>query len=461
MFRRVEEQNGFFRDLAFMALTWLSYAQRPMTALELQHALAVETGKGSLDAENLVDVEKLVLVCGGLVVVTAESNIITFIHITAGEYFREQRETRMATGQVAIASTCLTYLCFDCFADGRCANDEALQQKLKENPFLDYASHFWGNHTQAAFPGELADRALELLTHDGKISSCSQIMLLPDSHTPHSSETCPEDISGLHLVAYFDIEWLARLLLERGLDIHARDSWWRDPLAWAVEYNHLGITSLFLDFGADMESRDNQRRTHLALAAMNGHRDIADLLLMRGADPFARDSFGQTALSLAATHGHRLLVELLLGIPNSEANSRDYFGRTALFCASDQGHDDVVSCLVARADVDVNARDERGATPLITSARRGQTGVVTILLARNDILINMEDCNGRTAITWAAIDGQLEVLRLLLSREEAIGALKSTDYSGRSPLDWAIIEKQVSIQELLLSRGKVEDEFID
>lgn len=159
-----------------------------MTALELQHALAVEAGQRSLDVENLVDVDVLISVCGGFVTVGAESNIITFIHVTAAEYFKNQRKTRMATDQVAIASTCLTYLCFDCFADGRCANDEALQQRLKQYPFLDYASHSWGSHIQAVFPGQLLYRALKLLTHGGNISSCSQIMLLPDSHTPHSSE---------------------------------------------------------------------------------------------------------------------------------------------------------------------------------------------------------------------------------------------------------------------------------
>ena len=145
MFKRVEEQNQFSPKLAVMALTWLSYGQRPMTALELQHALAVEAGKGSLDVENLVDVEEVISVCGGLLAVTAESKLTTFIHTTAEEYFRDQRETRMATGQVAIASACLTYLRFDCFADGPCANDEALQRRLKRHPFLDYASRFWGN----------------------------------------------------------------------------------------------------------------------------------------------------------------------------------------------------------------------------------------------------------------------------------------------------------------------------
>lgn len=460
IFRRIKEQHWSSRDLAVMVLTWLSYSQRPLTALELQHALAVESGHKNLDEENLVDVEELVLVCGGLVVVSAESNIFTFVHMSAREYFLDQRETQMATGQVAIASTCLTYLCFDCFANGSCANDEALQQRLKENPFFAYASHFWGNHIQQVSSNEIANQALELLTHDGRISSCSQVMLLPDSHNLHSSETSSKGVSGLHLVAYFGIEWLTHLLIDRGFDIHVRDSYGRDPLAWSVEYNHLGITKFLLACGADIEQKDNQGRTNLALAVMNGYRDITNYLLERGAEISARDFAGQTALSLAATYGHLLLLKLLLNT-GSEPESRDDSGRTPLFYAADQGHDDIVVYLTTQVGVNINVQDERGATPLITSAKRGQIGVVKVLLALTSIDINMKDHTGRTAITWAAIEGQIEILQLLISREDAREALKSTDYSGRTPLDWAIVENQVPIRELLSSREKCKDRSND
>lgn len=403
-----------------------------MTALELQHALAVEADKGSLDVEDLVDVKELISVCRGLVNISTESKTVTLIHPTAGEYSRDHWKARIATCQAAIASTCLTYLCFDCFANGGCANDEAIQQRLKKFPFLDYASHFWGTHLQAVFPRELTDRALNLLTHDKKISSCSQIMLLSYMHPKSSTQTSLERVSALHLIAYFDIKWLAQVLLEQqGSDICARDTWARDALAWAVEYDHLGMTRLLLNFGADIELKDDRGRTHLALAAMKGHRDIAHDLLIRGADPSIRDLGGQTALSLPATRGHLLLVEFLLGVSSNELESQDKSGRTALFCAAGKGHDDVVACLAAQASININAEDNMGATPLITSARGGQTRVVKILLEQTGILTNKKDHNGRTALMWASMEGQLEVLQLLLSHEDAIEALNFVDYSGR------------------------------
>lgn len=291
----------------------------------------------------------------------------------------------MATGEVAIASTCVTYLCFDCFAEGRCDDDEALERRLTKHPFLDYASRFWGNVTREVPWGEvdggLANLALKMLTHDGKVSTCSQIMLLPNGHTPHSSETTPEVISGLHLAAYFNIEWLAHRLLKRGSDICVRDSLGRDPLAWAVAYNdNPRMTRFLLDSEADIELKDNQGRTHLALVATCGFRKMANELLRHGADLSARDSTGQNALSLAASHGRLSLVQDFLGEPDIEVDSRDDLGRTPLLCAADQGHEDVVAFLAAQASVDINAQNNMGETPLIASARRGWTGVVQILL---------------------------------------------------------------------------------
>ena len=457
MFKRVEEQNQFSRDLAFKALAWTNGAARPLTALEVQHVLAVEMGKGSLDIENLIDIEELISVCGGFLTVTAESRLITFIHKTAEEYFnRNQHET---PSEVAFASTCLTYLCFDCFADGRCGDDEA-QRRLTKHPFLDYASRLWGNHirevpwrevTREVADG-LVDLALKLLTHDGKVSTCSRIMLLPDGHTPHLSKTTPEVKSGLHLAAYFDIEWLAHRLMEHGSDICVRDSWGRDPLAWAVAYNDPRMARFLLKRGADIELKDNQGRTHLALAATCGFRDMANELLRRGADLSARDSTGQNALSLAASHGRLSLVKDFLGEPDIEVESRDDLGQTPLLCAADQVHEDVVACLAAQASVDINAQNNMGETPLIASARRGWTGIVQILLDQDGILPNLKDRTGRTAIMWAVIEGQLKVLQLLLSREDAIEALKSTDLSGKSPLYWVINGNNVPIQELISSR---------
>jgi ankyrin repeat protein len=50
--------------------------------MELQHALVVEIGESTLDEDNLPQIEDMVLVCAGLVMVDDESHIIRLVHYT-------------------------------------------------------------------------------------------------------------------------------------------------------------------------------------------------------------------------------------------------------------------------------------------------------------------------------------------------------------------------------------------
>jgi hypothetical protein len=56
-------------ELAKRVLSWIIYAKRPLTTTEICCALAVEPDEAELDPENIPDVEDLLSVCAGLVVV--------------------------------------------------------------------------------------------------------------------------------------------------------------------------------------------------------------------------------------------------------------------------------------------------------------------------------------------------------------------------------------------------------
>ena len=61
--------------------------------MELQHALAVETGTSELDEENLLEIGDLISVCAGLVIADEESNIIRLVHYTTQEYLERTQMT--------------------------------------------------------------------------------------------------------------------------------------------------------------------------------------------------------------------------------------------------------------------------------------------------------------------------------------------------------------------------------
>jgi hypothetical protein len=75
---RIERQYEARKQLAKQVLMWLTCAFRPLSARELQHALAVELNTTSLDLGAVYYKEILISVCEGLVVTDEEQNVIRF-----------------------------------------------------------------------------------------------------------------------------------------------------------------------------------------------------------------------------------------------------------------------------------------------------------------------------------------------------------------------------------------------
>jgi 23S rRNA A1618 N6-methylase RlmF len=71
---RINSQVKDQEELAKQVLWWITYAKRPLTTSELQHALAVEISESQLDEDNLPQVEDMISVCARLATVDEESN---------------------------------------------------------------------------------------------------------------------------------------------------------------------------------------------------------------------------------------------------------------------------------------------------------------------------------------------------------------------------------------------------
>jgi ankyrin repeat protein len=68
---------------------------------------------------------------------------------------------------------------------------------------------------------------------------------------------------------------------------------------------------LLLEKGVDVEAKDSDGLTLLHHAAENGHEALVHLLLENGADVKAKEDKGLRALDLAASNGHEAIVKLL------------------------------------------------------------------------------------------------------------------------------------------------------
>ena len=203
----------------------------------------------------------------------------------------------------------------------------------------------------------------------------------------------------------------ARLLLEKGASLEARDKDGSTPLLLAATYGETGVVKLFLDKGAKIEATNTYGQTALIAAACNcpaiDMPDTADsvrLLLENGADIEARDQEGGTPLMAAAGWGRQWIVQILLD-KGARIEATDNQGNTALLIsARGQGIPtaDAVEMLLARG-ADMEVKNNNGETALMLAASYGgfeDIKIVKMLLSRGAD-VRAKDAKGRTALDLA------------------------------------------------------------
>jgi ankyrin repeat protein len=145
----------------------------------------------------------------------------------------------------------------------------------------------------------------------------------------------------------------AKLLLDKGAEVNARDEEGATPLIEAAGFGHVGIARMLIDRGADLEARAKNGGTALlfaacdcALATMHDTYDVIKLLLEKGADINAADNQGDTPLMIASSGGV-VKTDIVRSLLEHGANQRlkNAQGETALSIAMKSDVPDVVRLL--------------------------------------------------------------------------------------------------------------------
>jgi len=444
---RIEGQLADQEQLAKQALSWITCAKRPLITSELQHALGVEIGLSTLDEDNLPQIEDIVSICAGLVTVDEESKVIRLVHYTTQEYFQRTQKDWFPNAETEITAVCISYLSFKAFESGFCLTDEEFERRLWSNPLYDYASHNWGRHACQAVT--LDKEVVKFLRFDAKVEASSQAMISFKRWPEHSnySQKAPQKMTGLHLMAYFGVQWLAEILIRDVADVDVKNSHGRTPLSYATEGGHGAVVRLLLEKGADFRTKDKWDRTLLSYAAEGGHEAAVRLLLEKGASIEAKIKGGRTPLLYASCNGHEAVVRLLLEKGASiEAQTKG--GQTPLWCAAERGHEAVVRLLLEKG-AEIDAKDKGHQTPLLHAAWIGQEAVVRLLL-ENGADIETKLKGGRTPLLYAAWNGHEAIVRLLIEKGAKIEANAE---GGRTPLSFAAGNGHVTVVRLLLEMG--------
>ena len=325
---RIRAQDGDKSRLGMAALMWISHAERPLSADELCHALAVELGSTDFNPDNLPSISTSISCCQGLITVDKGTSTVRLIHFTQQEYLFAHPDI-FSRPHSAMAEICLTYL--------NSQQVKALSAEpfldTQDAPFLEYCSVYWGVHAKMELSDRARSLALELLQeHYGQTSA--RFLLVETGEPFIKYIITPYLFSGLHCASFFGIVEVVAALLEMGCyDVNEEDCSKRTPLTWA---------------------------------ARNGHEEVVKILLgQEEVNPDKSDDGGLAPLSEAALFGHEGVVKILLRREEVNPDKPDCDGRTPLWHAAFGGHEGVVKILLERDEVNPDKADANGQTPLL------------------------------------------------------------------------------------------------
>ncbi|KAL7781716.1 hypothetical protein V8C43DRAFT_319567 [Trichoderma afarasin] len=439
------------------ALSIILAASRPLTLSEMNIAMNINDTTqdhttntfDDLDLEDEDDFKlRLRSLCG--LFISIYHGKIYFLHQTAREFlladlasptaipsglrWHHSITTRQAHN--ILAELCVLYLnLFNSDLGSTIKANETANYLTDRNSFLDYSAKHWGSHFREA---QVIDGAAiipaSIRIYDTSLKSYLKWFTIYRQHTAY----CPcGNLTDLIIASYYGHRAIAKLLVEKGADIEAKDNnYGQTPLLWAAKSGHEALIKLLVEMGADIEVKDKHGQTPLLWAARNGrealikllsgHEAIAKLLVEKGADIKAKDIYGQTPLFWAAAGGHEAIVKLLVE-KGADIKVKDKYGQMPLFWAAERGHEAIVKLLVEMG-ADIKAKDKYSQTPLLSA----------------------------TPLLWAAKSGHEALIKLLVE----MGAdIKAKDKSGRTPLSWVAKRGYKALIKLLVEKGAgVEEE---
>jgi len=449
MLGRIKRQGEEGARLGMAALMWISHSERHFKVDELCHALAVEIGSPNLHIDNAPSLSTLLACCQGLVAVEKATSTVRLIHFTLQEYLRAHPEI-FAAAHSTMAETCLTYL----NSQQVKALSISPSPNLRDTPFLEYSSLYWGVHAKRDLSDCAKQLALKLFNDYN--SHISTIILLKSRLVWGVDPGELSGFSGLHCSSFFGIVEIVATFLEMGgYDVNQKDFTGGTPLFWAALSGQEGVVKILLAVdGLSPDEQDIHGETPLQAAAFNGHDGVVKILLGRAdANPDKPNIRGETPLHSAAWHGREGVVKMLVGQNGVNPDRLNIRGETPLSLAARNNKEGVVRIILGRGGVNPDQPNTQSITPLRHAAGGGFDGIVKMLLGRDDVNPNKPDSDHRTPLYWAARNGHMEAVIMLLGRDGVNP--NEPDLRGETPLHVAACNGHARVVEILLGRDDV------
>lgn len=414
------------------ALTWLTFAVRPLDLATLAVAAVIDPDHKFKEDQKLDADEAVLEYCGSFVRFHPESKIVEISHFSVTQYLTSRTLPDglpnpyfldSAKSHTLLLNSCFTWLMSPPFINASNSTIEEIRLRFSHE-FSLYAVYEWPLHGRIA----------EMTMNGATAIQC-------------------------FLGSVYFADW-AELWEMYDCVPHRHKEWWKYPIRHPPRFNMkeaapraLYYAALFgfprtlqslLGQGEDINSRGGTHKYPLMAASMMRRRDIVEILLSWGADIHVTGASGSTVLHCAIAAGWWKLIEHLLNA-GADIEVSDEVQGTALHVAVESWGSNVslVKKLICNENINSEIPDD-GCTPLQIAARNGHVDTA-LLLINAGANVNAGDFMDQTPLHAAAADGFLAVVKLLLERDANPG---SRDYLGYMPIHRALESGWVDIANL-------------
>lgn len=190
-------------------------------------------------------------------------------------------------------------------------NPGLLEFKGSNGASLLLLSVYFGNDELTGF---IADRKKEWTIFEATACGLIDIVKQILHNDPKQIDAYAADgFTPLGLASFFKHEALAEFLLKAGANpsLPSNNAFKVAPLHSAAASKNVKIAKLLIDAGADVNAKQQEGFTPLHSAAHNGDLEMAELLLKSGSKKYQTTEKGKTPYDYAAEIGHVELMKLL------------------------------------------------------------------------------------------------------------------------------------------------------
>ncbi|KAI5781717.1 ankyrin repeat-containing domain protein [Peziza echinospora] len=262
--QRIRNQETPKADLACLVILWVTFCAKPLCMTGLRYALQF-TGKDvssgpnvALEESALVFPQRILTVCGGLIIVDERSERVQLVHETAHVYFSKNSSLLNSTDtqpHSMLAKACMTFLCSSpcVYAQGRhgrptVGNYSELQPTDK---FFNYAFEYWDHHSRKALDCAQSQLPIFERTLVDFLGNLSQLLHLPsvegewfmvnEMHRTSNQDFCKIGVFASHFGLYQIVE---SSIKEQPI---AFFHWWSSALDHAVHMGHRKLALLIMN----------------------------------------------------------------------------------------------------------------------------------------------------------------------------------------------------------------------